>query len=251
MINYIQQHATAIRNYQQPAIPWVYNRNGAINANVQYAQAHGALNGIAYADMTRHDVVTYFQQDLYRGFIATMLWGHKHIMSSKGFRTIVDANRNDIVQRLDNVKSLIGNGNIDSAFLSMCPGMHNKIDEVSFSFFTKLIYFMSKAFAPTTTPLPLIYDSHMVYVHCALLLDEFHNGHQLYKWREHSGVVWNHATKQCATEAYMDYINRMNNIAVNTQTSSENIEAFLFSLHPANPVSFVYQEVYNQRNLLP
>ena len=251
MINYIHQHAAVIRIYQQPAIPWAYNKNGALNRNVQYAQEHGALDGIAVDDLNRQDVVNYFQQDLYRGFIVTMLWGHKHIMATKGFRTIIDTNKNDIVQKLDNVKALIVNGNIEAAFLSMFSGEPNQIDQVGYSFYTKLLYFMCKAFAPNTSPLPLIYDSHMVYVHCALLLDELHNGHQLYKWREHYGVVWNHATKQCATSAYMDYINRMNDIAANIQTSSENIEAFLFSLHPANPISFVYQEVYNQRNLLP
>ena len=73
MIEFIQTHAEAIQNYHQPAIPWAFRQDGLLKLNVQYAQDRGALEGIDLAPMTRHDVVNYYNQDLYRGFMATML----------------------------------------------------------------------------------------------------------------------------------------------------------------------------------
>ena len=246
MIEFIQTHAEAIQNYHQPAIPWAFRQDGLLKLNVQYAQDRGALEGIDLAPMTRHDVVNYYNQDLYRGFMATMLWGNKN----SGFHKIVDANRNMIIEKLERIKAYVTRGDIRNAFLSMCRGGVNHIDQVDYAFFTKLFYFMSKAFSPQNMPQPLILDRHMKFVHCALLLDEYHNGHLLYRWSERNGLYWYHSTNQCAAGVYMDYIERMCNVANSITVAPETLEEFLFSVQPANPDSFVYQEVVNQNNLI-
>ena len=245
MIEFIKQHADVIRAYQQPAIPWAYKNGNTLKACVQYAKERGALAGIEYQPMTRQDVVNYFTQDLYRGFIATMLWGHK----TWGFKTVVDSDKNDVIKKLNNVKTFLIQGEIRNAFVYLYSN-ETSIEKVGPSFITKLLYFMSKAFAPQNTPQPLILDSHMIVVHCALLLDEYHSGHELYKWRDSSGIVWYHDTNDGVTDVYMDYITRLNNIAETIYTTSENLEAFLFSLHPANLLSFIYQEVFIQRAII-
>ena len=48
----------------------------------------------------------------------------------------------------------------------------------------------------------------------------------------------------------MDYIERMCNVANSITVAPETLEEFLFSVQPANPDSFVYQEVVNQNNLI-
>lgn len=245
MIGFIRQHADIIRSYQQPAIQWAYKQNGTLKANIQYAEVHGVMEGIEYAPMTRDDVTDYFRQDIYRGFIATMLWGGK----TRGFHTVVGTSRNNVVNSLNKVRTLLEQGNSVGALLTMYSG-NNKIEQVGYSFITKLLYFMSRAYATQVSPRPLILDSHMVVVHCALLLDEYQNGHDLYKWKSHSGVVWYHATSDCAVDAYADYIVRMDTLAASINTSADTLESFLFSFHPADPLSFIFQEVHNQKHLL-
>ena len=244
MIEHIQNHAQFIANYQQPAIQWAYKRNGNLTATAEYAQNHGALDGIELDPLTRHDVVVYFEQDIYRGFIATMLWGGK----KRGFHTIVDADKEVIIEKLQRLRDLLIQGKITDAFISMCRGGENHIDRVDYAFFTKLFYFMCKAYAPNILPQPLILDIHMIYVHCALLLDEYHNGHLLYRWRDRYGLLW--YNNQCAADAYVDYVERMQNISNSINVTAEKLEEYLFSLQPANANSFIYQEVWNQRALL-
>ena len=132
----------------------------------------------------------------------------------------------------------------------MCRDEEYHLEQIDYAFFTKLLYFMSKAFPTYNAFRPLILDSHMIVAHCALLLDEYQNGHYLYKWRDKYGLVWYKASSICAADVYMDYVERMHNIATSINTESENLEAFLFATQPGNQQSFIYQDVYNHRNLL-
>lgn len=257
MIEYIKQHEEDIRNHQHNPINWWINNNGELHAGVKKALQKGALTGITLNPQTnypegisREDVIKYFQQDLlYLGFIAAMLWG-----KTRQLETIVDIPHKKIEEKLIRVKDKLIKGEITDAFISMSEvnsndeGDSNKIDGVGPAFFTKIFYFMSKAFAPMEKPIPLILDSHMMYIHCALLIDYDEDVKEYYKWhvdkKGNAGITWSHTSPKFKSEVvYWDYINRMHNISFNEGYPADKLEEYLFDTIPLSPGYEIYEEV--------
>ena len=105
------------------------------------------------------------------------------------------------------------------------------------------MYFITKAFPNGQPILPIILDSHMLYAHCDILLDQQKSGGGYYSWtttlRFHNRA-----------NAYVDYCNRINNLANQYQISPDRLESYIFNMRPGDTNSLVYQSVFNRRHLL-
>lgn len=247
MIEYIKNHVCDIRKHTQNPMPLQ-------NQTLDSVKKHKAFTGINLEeDMSRQDVINYFSEDLYKGFIATMLWGGKHRITPNYFKEIIDISKDEVSDKIKRIKGLLQKEDIMGAYVSMCEGgepeeaKSNYIKNIGPAFFTKLFYFMSKAFVPDIKCMPLILDSHMQYVHCGLLLDEYQDNQPYYKWytprKSKEGIGLIHKDPNFRADAYMDYIKRMNSIACALECETDDMEAYLFDLRPGEKQSFIYKEI--------
>ena len=143
----------------------------------------------------------------------------------------------------------------------MCKGKANDktksnyIKQVGPAFFTKVFYFMSKAFPPKNAPIPLILDNHMMYIHCALLLEEQQAKQSYYKWykpkKGKEGIVWRKQDSKFVADVYINYINKMHIISQKISCSTDALESYLFDLKPGKKGSSIYEEVKETINIEP
>ena len=75
-LNFIKKHIGNINNYVQPSIHWREGRFAkpvakAESTNGDFAEVVRSLP----TELSREDVVGFFREDLYMGFVATIMWG--------------------------------------------------------------------------------------------------------------------------------------------------------------------------------
>lgn len=75
-INFIKNHINDINNCTQPSIHW---RDGRFASPVGKTEAtNGDFAEVVRnlpAELSRGDVARFFREDLYKGFVATIMWG--------------------------------------------------------------------------------------------------------------------------------------------------------------------------------
>ena len=162
-INLIKTHIDDINNYVQPSIHW---REGRFANPVGRAEAtDGDFAEVVRnlpAELSREDVVRFFREDLYKGFVATIMWG-----GISRFRAEEISRRNDrntAMPKLERLAALLRNSEtdierIEGAIASLKRGGENYFYGIGPSYFTKLLYFL--AFDMDLNNRPLIYDENM------------------------------------------------------------------------------------------
>lgn len=182
--------------------------------------------------LDRNTVRSYFHSnvDLYKGFVACMLWGgidakrpKDNLKATNAYKAFTFP-KEDVEKKLKSVKKYLDKRNIDAAFSSMANPKKNKIPGIGVSFFTKLLYFMSPI---EVIPRPLIYDKWSTYIHCALLIDnQKENTRDYYKGVNKDGSL---SRAKPAVDLYKDYLNKMKETAEeNGIDNVSRLEAFLF-----------------------
>ena len=236
MLNYIDTHKDFICGYMQPEIHWRNTTNGGVHANILAANA--VSNDFASFEQTlnepvgRSTVANYFKEGkMYEGFMATMLWGHKHrakkISAKKEFLSIVSVPKSDIIKKMDDVKLKIDNGQYKEAFDSL--HQDNKIKYVGESFYTKTLYFLTYY---NSQPL-LILDVNMHNVWCALKIAQGDVSYKAdYKWDSTKKVMSQELKyNDNKWETYTDYLKTMYSVTPKDAKPDE-LESFLFSNEP-------------------
>lgn len=211
--NYITANLEQINQFPQGDKNWRTMHNGrGINevnsAIANYPWFHQVMTGMP-DKLSRENVADFYRQDIYRGFIATLLWGGAHCNHVDHFRSIVYYPETTIVPILNNVyNSLQNNGMTAELFNSLRGNGVNHIHGLGPSFFTKVLYFMSLTLG----------------WHDILILDT-----QMWKvyndFRREAGLV----TRKMSNYNYHDYqkyLDYMRNVSgVNRP---DQLEAFLF-----------------------
>lgn len=267
--NFILTHGNVIEQFPEPATPWKYSQNNIELELITRARINQDFNAIVDEipdTLMRDNIASFFnvidlskkekRQNLYKGFIATILWGGKHKSRPPGkdhFLKIVAMDKNTIMDRMENVYNILLEGvedekvakiKIREAYLSLNNVENNGIPGVKDSYFTKILYFMGKSI--NSPIMPLIHDRHMKMAHCDILLDDGEQSLGFYGWSEKYGL----RAKKYA-DSYIDYCQRMNKYAESIQVAPDILECSIFNLlHPGAPTSPVYQSVYNRRHLL-
>lgn len=170
-LNFIKNHINNINNYIQPAIHW---REGRFANPVGKAEAtNGDFAEVVRnlpAELSRDDVVRFFREDLYKGFVATILWGGISRYQAEEISRRND--RQSTLPKLERIRQMLRDSKedisiIEDAVASMRRGKENSFYGVGPSFFTKLLYFLS--FDLDLETRPLIYDENLKPVHFALM----------------------------------------------------------------------------------
>ena len=231
-LNFIKNHIDDINNYVQPSIHWREGRFAkpvakAESTNGDFAEVVRNLP----AELSREDVVGFFRKDLYKGFVATIMWG-----GISRFQAEEIALRNDrasTMPKLERLVAMLRNSEtdierIESAIASLKRGGENYFYGIGPSYFTKLLYFL--AYDMDLGVRPLIYDENMKPTHFALMPEAGRNPFFHYAT---DGNKVDYAEFTTFEDVYYDYCELMCDTARETGTDVKNLEAWVFGW-PAN-----------------
>ena len=234
-LDYIDNHKEEIKRFAQAGYAWKKGYKFLFLSTISEANPpFGSILKNLPEELDRDTVRSYFEEDLYKGFIACMLWGginatrcakgHKGDLKTTDAYKAFTHDKNKVVKKLNSVKVYLNDGRIDKAFSSMADPKENHIPGIGVSFFTKLLYYLSPK---GVTPRPLIYDKWSTYIHCALLIDEKkENALDFYKGVNKDGTL--SIVKQPA-ELYKDYLEIMKRTAEKNEIEDvAKLEAYLF-----------------------
>ena len=225
-IHFVQAHVDDIRNYVQPAIHW---RKGSFATPVARVEAAGGDFALTIRSLPetlrRDDVVACMREDLYKGFVAAIVWG-----GLSRFRPEEMARRNDrasVVPKLERIKALLQESNEDSekileAVASMGRGWENHCYGIGPSYFTKLLYFLSADMELETRP--LIYDENMKPAHFALMPEFDQNPFEFYLTIMKDKMI----PRTRFENVYLPYCELMVRVAAELGVDVTNLESWLF-----------------------
>lgn len=231
-LNFIKNHIDDINNYVQPSIHWREGRFAkpvakAESTNGDFAKVVKSLP----VELSREDVVGFFREDLYKGFVATIMWG-----GISRFQAEEIALRNDrasTMPKLERLVAMLRNSEtdierIESAIASLKRGGENYFYGIGPSYFTKLLYFL--AYDMDLHTRPLIYDENMKPVHFALMPEAGRNPFFHYAT---DGNKVDYSEFTTFEDVYYEYCELMCDTARETGTDVKNLEAWVFGW-PAN-----------------
>lgn len=249
MTPFITENRAFIANYTQQAFPLrLRKQSGEYRNSIEQALVNEDFTRVLPTipnPISRQGVIDCFNQGLYEGFIATLLWGGKHLEQFAGFQNIIKQNCTaDIIAKLGNVKSLLENNRIALAYDSMLPHQPNHIKGVNASFFTKLLYFLSSGI--NLPHKPLILDNVLQWTRCAFMIEAGANYIMYYSLNNDELQI---NQNNYNGNIYTNYINTMSNKALELDVDPDKLEAFLFSTCPLQngivPRQFVKNYVIN------
>jgi len=233
-LNFIKNHINNINNYTQPAIHW---REGRFANPVGKAEAtNGDFAEVVRnlpAELSRDDVVRFFREDLYKGFVATIMWGGISRFQAEGIARNND--RNSALPKLERLVALLRDSGtdierIEDAIASLRRGGENYFYGIGGpSYFTKLLYFL--AYDMDLNTRPLIYDENMKPVHFALMPEFGQNPFYYYLPFGNKVMIYAEDTK--FEDVYYRYCELMCGIAREIGVDVKNLEAWVFGW-PAN-----------------
>ena len=231
-LNFIQTHIDDINNYVQPSIHWREGRfanpvRRVESTNGDFAKVVKSLP----VELSREDVVGFFREDLYKGFVATIMWG-----GISRFQAEEIALRNDratTMPKLERLVALLRNSETDierigGAIATLRRGGENYFYGIGPSYFTKLLCFL--AYDMDLHTRPLIYDGNMRPAHFALMPEAGRN--PFFYYAPVGGKV-EYAEFTSFEDVYYDYCELMCDMAREIGADVKNLEAWVFGW-PAN-----------------
>lgn len=231
-LNFIKNHIDDINSYVQPSIHWRESRFAKPVAKAESTNGDFAkvVRNIP-AELSREEVVGFFREDLYKGFVATIMWG-----GISRFQAEEIALRNDrasTMPKLERLVAMLRNSETDierigGAIATLRRGGENYFYGIGPSYFTKLLYFL--AYDMDLGVRPLIYDENMKPVHFALMPEAGRNPFFHYAT---DGNKVDYAEFTTFEDVYYDYCELMCDMARETGTDVKNLEAWVFGW-PAN-----------------
>ena len=231
-INFIKNHINNINNYVQPSIHWLEGRfaNPVGRAEATDGDFAEVVRNLP-AELSREDVVRLFREDLYKGFVATIMWGGISRFQAEGIA--LNNDRNTTMPKLERLAALLRNSEtdierIEGAIASLKRGGENYFYGIGPSYFTKLLYFLT--FDMDLNNRPLIYDENMKPVHFALMPEAGRNPFFYYLPVDNT-VTYAESTK--FEDVYYDYCELMCETARKVGVDVKNLEAWVFGW-PAN-----------------
>lgn len=239
-LNFIKNHIDDINNYIQHPIRWREGRFANLvgkveSTNGEFAEVVRTLP----AELSREDVVRFFREDLYKGFVATIMWGG---ISRFWPEDIARNNARDITMpKLERLVAMLRNSEndierIEDAIATLRRGGENYFYGIGPSYFTKLLYFL--AYDMDLNVRPLIYDENMKPAHFALMPEA---GQNPFFYYVPIGSKVNYAEFTKFEDVYYDYCELMCETAREMGVDVKYLEAWVFgwsanmNVHQSNP----------------
>ena len=231
-LNFIKNHINDINTYIQPSIHWREGRfanpvGKAISTNGDFAEIVRNLP----VELSREDVVRFFREDLYKGFVATIMWGGISRFQAEGIARNND--RNTTMPKLERLVAMLRDyetdfDRIENAITSLRRGGENYFYGIGPSYFTKLLYFL--AYDMELYIRPLIFDENMKPVHFALM-PEVERNPFFYYVPVGNKVIYAESTS--FKDVYYDFCELMCETASKVGVDVRDLEAWCFGW-PAN-----------------
>lgn len=231
-LNFIKSHIDDINNYVQPPIHWREGRFAkpvaeAKSTNGDFAEVVRSLP----PELSREDVVGFFREDLYKGFVAAIMWGGISRFRAEDIARNND--RNTTLPKLERLNAILRNSEtdierIEDAIFSLRRGGENSFYGIGPSFFTKLLYFLTYDMEINTRP--LIFDENMKPAHFALMPEA---GQDPFSYYVLTGNKIDFAEHTTFEDVYYPYCELMSKTAREVGVDVRNLEAWSFGW-PAN-----------------
>lgn len=231
-INFIINHTNDINNYVQPSIQWRKGRfanpvNRAESTNGDFAEVVRNLP----TELSREDVIGFFREDLYKGFVAAIMWGGISRYIAEDIARNND--RDTTIPKLERIVALFRDSEtdferIEKAIASLKRGGENYFYGIGPSYFTKLLYFL--AYDMNLNTRPLIFDDNMKPVHFALMPEAGKNPFFYYVPTVNKVI---YAEFTSFEDVYYDYCELMCETARKIGVDVKRLDAWVFGW-PAN-----------------
>lgn len=198
--------------------------------------------------IARSDITVLFENnDIYLGFIASMVWGG--ISSTrpkvKGDKTTTDfykalSHPQNLIEDSVNTSTMqIAKGDIETPFNNFMPKGDYKIQGIAYSFFTKIFFFIGQA-NPKIAEKPLIFDKWTKNAFYALLTDTYPDEIPQYFLTKNNKDAVNVRSGKKLTAAYVRYVELMNAWSKEMNIAPDKLEQFVFGYNrkdknPNNP----------------
>ena len=226
-LNFIKNHIDDINNYVQPPIHWREGRFAnpvakAESTNGDFAEVVRSLP----TELSRENVVGFFREDLYKGFVAAIMWGG--ISRFRADDIARNNDRNTTMPKLERLVALLRNAEtdierIEDAIATLKRGRENNFFGIGPSFFTKLLYFLT--YDMDLGSRPLIYDENMKPVHFAMMPEAGQNPFFYYLPSGNRIVFTDQTTFE---DVYYPYCKLMCETARKVGVDVRNLEAWSF-----------------------
>jgi len=217
-------------------------------------------------NLQRKDVVELFKEDLYTGFIASMMWGGINATrpaTKEGtdtcFRKLLDHPQDIVEAAIIYAEQQIITGNFYELFLAFSPGEALQIPGVGYAYFTKLFFFFGQVYDASVKP--LIFDKWLTNAHCALTIQLLDMGETVH----YTGINPHYAysvklpiSKIKKAQLYHKFVtdincwtNELNKIPGKSKITPAKVEEFLFgqslmqNRHYSNPRLELWEIIEN------
>ncbi len=232
IIDFIEKNIKEINAFQQVDIAWVEHykkeiESTAAKKNKDFTQAVNLIKKNT-PRLNRENVRNYYSDDIddvYNGFIATILWGH---IFAVNLRKIIAYSKEEITGKIKKMLADVNN-NPAMVFQNMKDSKNKDyhIDGINVSFFTKIFYFTSRIHGNTKL---LILDKKMWDVYNAFL------------------IANEKAPKKFGECTYCDYINYCDTMcSIPDINNPDKLEAFLFE-HNKDVKTFLPSQSKDSKN---
>lgn len=223
---YIETNADEINSFVQKDFSWRLDVNG--NSRLDSLDVTPSRDFSATVEriperLNRSIIQNLYIEDLYTGFIATLLWGgfHTFVYTKSRFARIASQPKEAFTEKLRNIDRLIEDNRISDCYRSLLKGESNYFSGIGVRYFTKIMFFLGQIHG--NSPAPLIFDQFSWNNHLALLIAD----DQVSDYYRIDGQKKTFtANDRTWLECYLDYNARMSSfICVN---SSSQLESVLF-----------------------
>jgi hypothetical protein len=245
LLGYIRSHGGDANRYVNPLLPWKSRDDGSLYENTAEVMAAGGPMADAFPDIPERldhaRVLECYGQDLYRGFVATILWGgmSRNPAYKETFRQVARLDPREVVPKLERLRKMLEENRTGEAFASMAcnqatgAGNENHMPGIAENYASKILFFLSLGLP--VTPRPLIYNKYLACTHCALIPDAERCA-RYYSWNAAEGRVVSHISRsELAAEIYVDYCTLLADLARECGVGDAGL--FVEWLHdwPSNP----------------
>ena len=235
LVGFVLAHGGDANRYVDPLRLWKTRKDGTpYESTAEVMAAGGSMAETLQAIPEQLDharVAECYRQDLYRGFVATLLWGGmpRNATYSGTLRKIAQMDRREVVAKLSRLRKLLEENRVGEAFESMTcdpetgAGNENHIDGIAENYASKILFFLT--YDMPATPRPLIYNKYLAYTHCALIPDRKRRA-RYYSYDKAEGrLVSNIFKPDLAAEIYTDYCTSLAELA--SRCGANNVGIFV------------------------
>jgi len=215
---YIEEKTSEWVGYQRPAVDWMVTEKGNSNSRLERTMhdfpEFGEVVRQIPRPLSRRDVFHCYEHDLYKGFVATLLWErlrqepfHIHHL----FPFLVEPVDN-VQAKLKEIQNHLRLGDISIAELFAACESSSKLqlaEKVNYKLFTQAMDYL--AMGGCKIEHPLMYNPRMRDVHCALLLEDMGTAQPFYDIDGNRVAIGENSSE---AECYEDFCQRIGDIAL-------------------------------------